>query len=799
MAGKTVVVSILGDARGFEKAMAGAEAQADTTGKKFGGLASSVTGLAGAFGAFEAGKFVYDAMTKDEAATTQLNQAMKDAGEKVTPAFTKRLEETEQSAAKFGFTNDQTADSVAKLRMAGVDSTRALDAQGTIMDLARAKNLSLDDATTAVIKGMQGQGRALKDLNIELPPAIGSTAKLDTANQSLANAQAAAAKADTAYAAAVKAHGASSTQATAALAAQQQAHAHLQDAQEKQATAAADVADRTHNFGQVLDAVNPKVGGQAQAAAQTTAGKLQALKAEAEDSAAKFGEQLKPAMDSVITGLGFLADHANVVIPVLGTLTGLFAAAKVVEYGKKIFDAGDQVFTLGKKLLGIVTPAKAATAAIAETEAAAGAEGLGKSAEAGAGKAASVFGKLGANGGPLLMAAAGVAAIGVGIYELNKSPDWDAIDKKITEGLTKDTKQWFDTYEGGMTAMSKANAKFQSSLDGIAKDNPFASGMLAQQMGITATQFDALGTSAKTVVSSIANDGPAVHAFYDQLQKDGGNTEAAVRHMGDSYNGIFLTALNNVTDGYKKQEEQAAQTAKTEAEATEGEIGKAYQARDAFVSIAVSHGQTADAATAAYNSQYPQQASLLGQAEALGTQLGYGLPEDMRKAMDAGLITFTTINGKVVATKGSIDDVTTATRYAQIAADELARGWTNVQVQAEAAYERQIAAGTVAGPAAPDYAGHKAAGGTIPAGEWPWVGEKGPELGRATGSGFEVKSHEDSLAMLAGARGGDTHNEESMRMVGGSGGDTHNWNITVAPDQSPYEISKSIAWEWAHR
>jgi hypothetical protein len=48
-------------------------------------------------------------------------------------------------------------------------------------------------------------------------------------------------------------------------------------------------------------------------------------------------------------------------------------------------------------------------------------------------------------------------------------------------------------------------------------------------------------------------------------------------------------------------------------------------------------------------------------------------------------------------------------------------------------------------------------GGTIKPGEWSWVGERGPELIRAGSSGAEVRSHGDSVAMLAGARGGATN------------------------------------------
>lgn len=55
----------------------------------------------------------------------------------------------------------------------------------------------------------------------------------------------------------------------------------------------------------------------------------------------------------------------------------------------------------------------------------------------------------------------------------------------------------------------------------------------------------------------------------------------------------------------------------------------------------------------------------------------------------------------------------------------------------------------------------RAMGGYIKPWDWSWVGERGPELIRAGGSGLDVRSHSDSLAMVgaaAGARAGHTFN-----------------------------------------
>jgi hypothetical protein len=67
-----------------------------------------------------------------------------------------------------GFSDDEQRESLSLLVAATHDSTKALELQRTAMDLARLKNISLSEASEALVKVEGGQFRLLKSLGIEL-------------------------------------------------------------------------------------------------------------------------------------------------------------------------------------------------------------------------------------------------------------------------------------------------------------------------------------------------------------------------------------------------------------------------------------------------------------------------------------------------------------------------------------------------------------------------------------------------------------------------------------------------------
>jgi hypothetical protein len=376
-----ISVKIIGDAKGLESTMATVETtvaaplqkvgkHAEEAGGKLGavadggekaskGLKTAAGGAAAmgaAFGGLEIAKDVVSEFEKTQDATARLSQAMQQAGEKDTPKFRDELEKAQTAGEKLGFSAGDTTDALAKLRLAGVDTAKGMAALPELYDLARAKGIDLGTATDAVVQGMQGQGKALKAMNVELPQHLATTVKLTAAQDALAKAQQASDKADqvaaqnlekaklayAAYTDAVNKHGEGSKQAAAAektyqaavqangnaLTVSRDAHKKLADAQANLAKATKDVGDRTHQLDDVLNIVHGKTAGQATAATKTLSGQLNVMKTEFEGAGEKIIGGALPALSKVTEALGFLGEHMNVVLPIMGVLIGLFVLWK---------------------------------------------------------------------------------------------------------------------------------------------------------------------------------------------------------------------------------------------------------------------------------------------------------------------------------------------------------------------------------------------------------------------------------------------------------------------------------------
>jgi hypothetical protein len=99
------------------------------------------------------------------------------------------IERVLSSRMRLGFSDEEQRASLALLVAAGDDVTTSLDLQRTAMDLARLKNISLEEATGALIKTEDGHYRVLQSLGIKL--ADNATAQ-DAVNavQAIANNQA---------------------------------------------------------------------------------------------------------------------------------------------------------------------------------------------------------------------------------------------------------------------------------------------------------------------------------------------------------------------------------------------------------------------------------------------------------------------------------------------------------------------------------------------------------------------------------------------------------------------------------
>ena len=191
------------DVGAADKELAAGAKDAEKLGKAAGGgisgilgMATSMTGLPGpvmlvgvAVGA--------TALILDKAAETsdavkqqvdQLTVAMKDHGESYSDLEPK-IEAAIKANEAYGYNADDTREMITKLTEAGLTYGQAQSAMGPIMDLARAKNMSLSDATETYTKAMMGSAKGLKDLGIILPSVNSAAADVSKATTNLTKAQ----------------------------------------------------------------------------------------------------------------------------------------------------------------------------------------------------------------------------------------------------------------------------------------------------------------------------------------------------------------------------------------------------------------------------------------------------------------------------------------------------------------------------------------------------------------------------------------------------------------------------------
>jgi hypothetical protein len=233
----------LGASGPLGKASKEAESGLSKAGKGAGNFLTGLTGLSPAMlgaaaiggGLALAADGVFKAFEANQKATLNLEVEMKNAGEKVTPQFTKALQAAQHAGENLGFAQSDTTKTMGALTLAGLTTAQAFKQLPVIMDLARTKNIDVATATEMYVKGIAGAGRGLKDLNIIGLMTLPTTAAISAAHVKLA--------ADT------KKYGASSVQARAD--------------QEKLNTTLNIAAVRAHNLTVMHDELSKKVGGAA--------------------------------------------------------------------------------------------------------------------------------------------------------------------------------------------------------------------------------------------------------------------------------------------------------------------------------------------------------------------------------------------------------------------------------------------------------------------------------------------------------------------------------------------------------
>lgn len=286
----TAVLELVADikplAAGLEKGKAMSEDMAKTTATGFrGGITKAAIPAAAAVAALAVGlhKSV-DAAVANQVAQAKLAQAYKAAGLDIN-AYKDEIDKTEQASAGLGFKSEDVKAALAQLVVATHDSKSAINLLGVAQDVARFKGIGLTDASKLLTTTMAGSARAAHLLGINIAPVTTATDAL---------------KSKTQY---------------ASLAAYEHAKA------------TAYLADKQATAREMVRLLNEKLGGQAQAFANTAAGAKEKMGAELQLLEINIGNALIPILTKVSTVLAgfsqFLTEHAaivKIVILVLGTL-----------------------------------------------------------------------------------------------------------------------------------------------------------------------------------------------------------------------------------------------------------------------------------------------------------------------------------------------------------------------------------------------------------------------------------------------------------------------------------------------
>lgn len=105
---------------------------------------------------------------------------------KNTPQVADAIQKAADATLKLGFDNEEASVSIAKLYQRTGDLTQATKLNSLAMDLSRAKNISLTDASKAVGMVLSGNTKVLKELGIEVDDTLTPMQMLEQAQKRLA-------------------------------------------------------------------------------------------------------------------------------------------------------------------------------------------------------------------------------------------------------------------------------------------------------------------------------------------------------------------------------------------------------------------------------------------------------------------------------------------------------------------------------------------------------------------------------------------------------------------------------------
>jgi hypothetical protein len=320
-----------------------------------GALLSTLAPIAALFGIGLGAKATIDIMSQQTQATAALNNAFKDVK---TSIPTSELDTLSTKMSNMGFSNVEVTQSLTNLTLATKSGSDAVVDESAAADLARYSHISLSAATNQLIKGSQGQARALKTLALEgLIPVINNEkamaaahAAVGTAQDALTTSTNSLSNAQIAYNTAVAEYGPNSSQAETADNSLQNAQISHQKAVDGLSTANTnlankqkDLANPTWQMSQLTDELKSKIGGLAQAQSQTLGGAFDIVKAKAENFLGGAGDKLQK----------WFSQHEKQIMQVAGVIVGdlITAWGDVTTVISDVIGGIEDFYTSHKKIL----------------------------------------------------------------------------------------------------------------------------------------------------------------------------------------------------------------------------------------------------------------------------------------------------------------------------------------------------------------------------------------------------------------------------------------------------------------
>jgi hypothetical protein len=299
-----------------------------------------------------------DLAEKYDKVVAQYQVAAHNAGES-NAQLTDELNKSNTAATNNGFSITQNTQSLQLLASAHVPVKQQSSALNTIMDMARAKNESLSDATSQYVKILDGKGnKTLVQFGININVAASNAHALATAQQAVSNAN---------FALQETQHKVADGQLKGAAADQALASAH------RAVTLAEDKLNLAHDSTKKeLDTVAQRTKGAAAAFNNTLGGSLDIAKAKTDKLGIEFGQKMLPILKSVVKDIsdvvGWLGKHITVAEALAAVVGGVLLAAIGVWIGGMIIGVA-QTTIAGASMLLFGTIAEGTSDEVAESSA----------------------------------------------------------------------------------------------------------------------------------------------------------------------------------------------------------------------------------------------------------------------------------------------------------------------------------------------------------------------------------------------------------------------------------------------